>query len=73
MAKAVGVDLGGYEVKAVELDGSYKRPRLVKFSAEMVATGSAEVEDVAARLSEAALLAIDDGGISKDNMSLSFP
>ena len=32
MAKGVGLDIGEYEIKVVELDGSYKRPRLTKVS-----------------------------------------
>lgn len=36
MAKGVGVDVGEYEIKAVELDGSYKKPRLTKFRLERV-------------------------------------
>ena len=36
MAKGVGLDAGEFEVKVVELDGSYRKPRLVKASVDRV-------------------------------------
>ena len=41
MAKAVGLDAGEFEVKVVELDGSFRRPRLSRVIVEPVAEGSA--------------------------------
>ena len=45
MAKAVGLDAGEFEVKAIELDGSYKRPRLSRIAIQSVSEGSARATD----------------------------
>ena len=37
MAKAAGIDAGEYEVKVVELEGSYRKPRLARVFVEPVA------------------------------------
>lgn len=75
MAKAVGLDAGEFEVKVVELDGSFRRPRLSRVIVEPVAEGSARAEDEAhaAREAEATHSALQDGGFSRDNLNMAFP
>lgn len=75
MAKSVGIDPGEFEVKVVELDGSYRKPRLTKFVVEAVAAGAARAVDEthAARQAEATLTALEEGGFAKDNLSMAFP
>jgi len=41
MAKTVGIDVGDYSIKAVELDGSYKKVRLLRCQVERVPEGEA--------------------------------
>ncbi len=69
MARSVGIDAGDYSVKAVELDGSYKKARLLSHRIERVAIeGESRVEAVA----EAAALMLKDGKMSGD-VALSHP
>ncbi len=72
MAKAVGLDPGEFEVKLVELDGSYRRPRLTRVAVEPVASlGSREA--FATNMADAALLAFDEASIGKDGFGMAFP
>ncbi|MCA8943507.1 MAG: pilus assembly protein PilM [Planctomycetes bacterium] len=75
MAKGVGLDPGEYEIKVVELDGSYKRPRLAKVSVDRVSQVSAAAvdEEHAHREAESALHALQDAKIARDNVTLGFP
>ena len=75
MAKAAGIDAGEFEVKVVELDGSYRRPRLARVFVEPVAQGSTRVgdEDHAFREAEAIAAALEGGGLGKDSLRMSFP
>ena len=75
MAKGVGLDPGEYEIKVVELDGSYKKPRLAKVSIDRVSQTTAAASDAghAAREAEVALHALKDAKISRDNVILGFP
>ncbi|MEZ5964646.1 MAG: pilus assembly protein PilM [Planctomycetota bacterium] len=68
MAKGVGLDIGEYEIKVVELDGSYRKPRLAKVSIDSVDVG----DDEANRASEA-LHVLKDAGIARENVCLGFP
>jgi len=71
MAKGVGLDIGEYEIKVVELDGSYRKPRLAKVSIDAVdALGAGD--DDAGRASEA-LHVLKDAGIARENVCLAFP
>ncbi len=71
MAKGVGLDIGEYEVKVVELDGSYKKPRLAKVNIDAVDT----VAEGAAEASKASgtLHVLKDAGIARENVCLAFP
>jgi type IV pilus assembly protein PilM len=75
MAKGVGLDAGEFEVKVVELDGSYRKPRLTKISIDRVAQHShaAADESHAVREAESALHALKDAGVAKENVILGFP
>src|SRR5687768_12639451 len=70
MAKGVGLDIGGYEVKVVELDGSYKKPRLAKVSIDRAETSAGD--DEASRAAET-LHVLKDAGIARENVCLAFP
>lgn len=70
MAKGVGLDIGEYEIKVVELDGSYRKPRLAKVSIDSVDAGGGD--DEANRASEA-LHVLKDAGIARENVCLGFP
>ncbi len=71
MAKGVGLDIGEYEVKVVELDGSYKKPRLAKVNIDGVDT-VAEGADEASKAS-GTLHVLKDAGIARENVCLAFP
>jgi len=75
MAKATGVDAGGYAVTVVELDGSYKKPRLSKVHSERIApleaAGGAGLE--ADAIAEATAVAIAEAGVPKDGLRFSVP
>ncbi len=76
MAKGVGLDAGEYEIKVVELDGSYKKPRLAKVSVDRVSQPSslsADDPEHAAREAESALQALKGANIARDNVILGFP
>lgn len=75
MAKGVGLDAGEFEIKVVELDGSYRKPRLTSYSVDRVSqpTSAAADEAHAAREAEAAFHAIRDAKIARDNVVLGFP
>lgn len=75
MAKGVGLDAGVFEVKVVELDGSYRRPRLTKVSIDRVASPDAGATDEGrAQLeAEAALHALKDQKVSRNGVNLGFP
>src|SRR5690606_17238765 len=75
MAKGVGLDAGVFEVKVVELDGSYRRPRLAKVSIDRVPPGTAsDGDERRARLeAEAALHALKDQNVSRHGVNLGFP
>ena len=73
MAKYVGVDLGEYEVKIVELDGSYKRPRLLGVHAARVKRAADGKDLIGTALAKTTLRALADAGISKENVCVGFP
>ncbi len=75
MARAVGLDAGEVEVKVVELDGSYRKPRLAKLSIDRVSQTSAVVGDEthAAREADSLDTALTEAGISRENINLGFP
>jgi type IV pilus assembly protein PilM len=72
MARAVGLDAGAHEIKVVELDGSYRKPRLLKVSIDQVPYAAAG-EGGAKLEAEAALSALQDQHIRLDNLCLGFP
>ena len=63
------------KTKVIELDGSYRRPRLSKVLVESVAAGSARAEDQshALREAQATHAALQGGNFSRDNLSMAFP
>lgn len=75
MAKATGVDAGTHAVTVVELDGSYKKPRLTRIHSERVApleaAPGAGIE--ANAIAEAAAVAVGEAGVAKDGLRMSFP
>ncbi len=75
MAKGVGLDAGEFEVKVVELDGSYRKPRLTKVSVDRVAQHSTMSSDPDHATSEATALqhAVKAGHFSTQNVCLGFP
>lgn len=75
MAKAVGLDTGEYEVKVVELDGSYRKPRLSKVNVERILqeTASAADEQHATTEAESARHLLKDAAVSKEGVNLGFP
>ena len=73
MARYVGIDLGEYEVKIVELDGSYKKPRLLGVHAARVERGPEGKELLGTSLGKTALRALAEAGASKENVCLGFP
>ncbi|MCA8957324.1 MAG: pilus assembly protein PilM [Planctomycetes bacterium] len=75
MVKAVGLDAGEYEVKAVELDGSYRKPRLIKAHLDRVAQLTAKAADPEHATAEASALqlAVKQAKIHKQNVVLGFP
>ena len=58
MAKSVGVDPGDTLVKVVELDGSYRKPRLLRVHTEPLGAG----EPRAVAVDDEALSVVTDGG-----------
>lgn len=72
MARAVGLDAGVHEVKVVELDGSYRKPRLTKVSIDRV-PGGTSAELAIEGEAEAALHALKDQHIKLDAVNLGFP
>jgi len=72
MARAVGLDAGVHEVKVVELDGSYRKPRLTKVSIDRV-PGGTSAELAIEGEAEAALHALKDQHIKLDTVNLGFP
>ncbi|MGA1526089.1 MAG: hypothetical protein ACO4CZ_19160, partial [Planctomycetota bacterium] len=75
MARGVGLDAGAFEVKVVELDGSFRKPRLTKVSIDRVAAAPAAMSDDqrAAFEADAALQALKDQKISRQGLNLGFP
>lgn len=75
MARGVGLDAGAFEVKVVELDGSFRKPRLTKVSIDRVAAATAAMSDDqrAAFEAEAALQALKDQKVSRQGLNLGFP
>jgi len=75
MAKAVGLDAGEYEVKVVELDGSYRKPRLTKVNVERIAQESTSAADVQHATTEAQSVRhlLKDASVSKEGVNLGFP
>ena len=74
MGRAVGLDAGEYEVKVVELDGSYRKPRLVQANVDRVSQLTTDAADPEHASSEAAALrhAVKEAGIQKQNVTLGF-
>lgn len=74
MAKAAGIDAGEYEVKVVELDGSYRKPKLSRVFVEPVSSlARGDEQEHAGHVAEAVVGALEGGGMGKDNLSMSFP
>ncbi len=73
MAKGVGLDAGAFEVKVVELDGSYRKPRLAKVNIDRVPAAGANLEGHEQEEAEAALHALKDAQIGRDGVCLGFP
>ena len=69
MAKAVGLDAGEYEIKLVELEGSYRRTRLSKIAVERVEQDEAGADDAlhASREAESALQAFKTAEAHREN------
>ena len=74
MAKGVGLDAGEFEVKVVELDGSFKKPRIVHANVDRVSQLTMDAGDPDHASAEAAALqhAVKDAGIHKQNVCLGF-
>lgn len=75
MARGVGLDAGVFEVKVVELDGSYRRPRLTKVSIDRVASAASTAGDEgrAQMEAEAAIHALKDQKVARHGVNLGFP
>jgi Tfp pilus assembly PilM family ATPase len=75
MARGVGLDAGAFEVKVVELDGSFRKPRLTKVSIDRVAAAPAAMSDEqrAAFEADAALQALKDQKVARQGLNLGFP
>ena len=75
MAKTVGLDAGEYEIKLVELEGSYRRTRLSRIAIERVEQDDAGADDAlhASREAESALRALKEANASRENVTLGFP
>lgn len=71
MAKGVGLDIGEYEIKVVELDGSLKKPRLTKVNIDL-ADHSDPTAGAAGRAVDV-LHVLKDAGLGRDNISVAFP
>ncbi len=74
MARCVGLDAGEFEVKVVELDGSYRKPRLTKANVDRVSQLSSSASDPDHATAEASALqhAVKDAHVSKQNICLGF-
>ncbi|MCC7398495.1 MAG: pilus assembly protein PilM [Planctomycetes bacterium] len=55
MVKSIGIDPGDHAIKVVELDGSYKKPRLVRVHAAPAAAESGPRPDAVAAVARAAI------------------
>jgi type IV pilus assembly protein PilM len=73
MAKGIGLDAGTFEVKVVELDGSYRKPRLAKVNIDMVPSAGRSLEGHEQQEAETALQALKDAEIGRDGVCLGFP
>lgn len=75
MAKGVGLDAGEFSVKVVELDGSFRKPRLTKVAVDRVSQVTSSAGDPLHASTEAAALlhAIKSNKIHKQNVCLGFP
>lgn len=71
MAKGVGLDIGEYEIKVVELDGSLKKPRLTKVNIDLA--DHADPTAGAAGRAVDVLHVLKDAGLGRDNISVAFP
>lgn len=67
MARAVGIDAGDFAVKAVELDGSYRKTRLVRCHVEPVPPAT-DGEDTAGLLAAAIQRTLTDGKLRGEVM-----
>ena len=72
MAKAVGIDSGAYELKIVELDGSFRRPKLSKVCIERTDVPSVG-EDAAAVAATQVREVLKEAGMGRDNLAIAFP
>lgn len=76
MAKGVGLDIGEFAVKAVEIDGSFRKPRLSKVVVDQVSQPSRSaddpIQDVASGV-ETLLDTIKSNKIHKQNICLGLP
>lgn len=69
MVRSIGIDQGDREVSIVELDGSYRKTRLLKVSSEVVGLG--DVSSRPSMIAKAVREALDDG--MKGPMTFGYP
>ncbi len=69
MVRSIGIDQGDREVSIVELDGSYRKTRLLKVSSEVIGLG--DVSSRPSMIAEAVRGALDSG--MKGAMTLGYP
>lgn len=72
MAKAVGIDAGAYELKIVELDGSFRRPKLSKVCIERTDIPAAGDDPEAVAATQAREV-LKEAGIGRENLGITFP
>jgi type IV pilus assembly protein PilM len=76
MAKGVGLDVGEFSVKAVEIDGSFRKPRLTKVVVDLVSHSAPSADDPiqgAAAGVETLLGVMKSNKIPKQNVCLGIP
>ncbi|MEO0481595.1 MAG: pilus assembly protein PilM [Planctomycetota bacterium] len=69
MAKSVGVDSGAFELKIVELDGSFRRPKLSKVCLEPAETAGPDEDPEQVRAVQIREV-LKEGGLQRDNLAM---